>query len=108
MLHTFPVTMGEFQLGGNSSFENINPKRQKRRPISWWHILSSQGYPRNSRVFLDQDSLVMAVKRFSLTTFWEVCRSSRWKPWPEETLRLDFKIAKMLLCGAFLEVECDV
>lgn len=56
----------------------------------------------------DQDSLVMAVKRFSLTTFWEVCRSSRWKPWPEETLRLDFKIAKMLLCGAFLKVECDV
>lgn len=48
----------------------------------------------------------MAVERFSPTTFWEVSRSSRWKPWPEETLRLVCNVTKMLLCGTFLEVEC--
>jgi len=47
----------------------------------------------------------MAVKRFSPITFWEVSRSSRWKPWPEETLRLVRKVTKMLLCGPLLEVE---
>lgn len=49
---------------------------------------------------------MMALKRSSLITFWEVSRSLGQKPWPEETLRLVCRVRKRLLHGTFPEVEC--